>query len=205
VPRPVVEVSGPVALAPLLEPTAVTPLVGWLSRAPRRFLDDRRIWMPVAGAGVLLLLLAVVLGRGGSERAPAPAVARPAVTADQPAAGPAATVEIVITSIPEGAMVIDQASGERLGPTPYRERRPAAPGVRAFLLEKQGHQPEVVSVRTDVSSEAQVVLAALAPPPVPAVSPPPRAARPRTKKSVGVPANKEPAPVGDGSLDPFDK
>jgi eukaryotic-like serine/threonine-protein kinase len=202
VPRPIVEVSGPVALAPLLEPTAVTPLVGWLSRAPRRFFDDRRIWMPVAGAGILLLLLAVVLGRGGSARAPAPAVTRPAAATE---AGPAATVEIVITSIPDGAMVIDQANGERLGPTPYRDRRPAAPGVRAFLLEKEGHEPEVVSVRTDVSSEAQVVLAALAPPPAPAVSPPPRTGHPRTKKSVHPPANKPPPQVGDGSLDPFDK
>jgi len=191
--------SGPVQLAPLLEPTGVTSL-GWLARAPRRFLDDRRIWMPVAGAGVLLLLLALLLRRGGDER---PAE-RPRALAAPSAPAPPATVEIVLTSIPGGAMVIDQANGERLGPTPYRSRSAAAPGVRAFLLQKDGYEPEVVSVRTDVSSEAQVVLAALAPaPPTPSQ----QRARPRGKKPLSAPpgTKRPPGPVGDGSLHPFDK
>ena len=139
-PAPIAPESGPVALAPLLEPTGVTRLSDWLSRAPRRFLHDRRVWMPVAGAGVLLLLLALFLRRGGSADTP-DAPPPPAQTAVGAAAAgelveepPATTVEIVITSIPPGAMVIDQANGERLGPSPYRVRHAAAPGVRAFLL-----------------------------------------------------------------------
>ncbi len=211
-PRPgpvAVTQSGPVPLAPLLEPTGVTRLGDWLSRAPRRFLDDRRIWMPVAGAGVLLLLLALFLRGGGSDkRADAPAPPRPAASGTAVADVPQpATVEIVITSIPSGAMVIDQANGERLGPSPFRVRRPAAPGVRAFLLQMDGYEAEVVSMRTDVSSEAQVVLAAL-PPPAP-VPPPPRGSRPRPKKPPAVTPARQNRPgadqVGDGSLDPFDK
>ncbi len=212
-PAPVAPESGPVALAPLLEPTGVTRLSDWLSRAPRRFFDDRRVWMPVAGAGVLLLLLALFLRRGGSADTPE-ATAPPAQTAAGAAAAgelasepPATTVEIVITSIPPGAMVIDQANGERLGPSPYRVRHPASPGMRAFLLQMKGYEPEVVSVRTDVSSEAQVVLAQLA-----AAPPPGSAARPRSKPKKPAAAaqplpRKKPAgaPVGDGSLDPFDK
>jgi serine/threonine protein kinase len=203
IPRPPMAVpaikSGPVQLAPLLEPTGVTSL-GWLARAPRRFLDDRRIWMPVAGAGVLLLLLALFL-RGGADRP----TERSRSLAQATSPAPPATVEIVLTSIPAGAMVIDQATGERLGPTPYRARRDAAPGVRAFLLQKDGYEPEVVSVRTDVSSEAQVVLAALAPPP--ATTETPLRMRARSKKPQSAPpfTKKSPAPVGDGSLDPFDK
>ena len=119
-----------------------------------------------------------------------------------------ATVEIVITSIPSGAMVIDQANGERLGLSPFRTRRPAAPGVRAFLLQMDGYEAEVVSMRTDVSSEAQVVLAALPPPPAP-IAPPPRGSRPRAKKPPASAPAKQSRPgteqVGDGSLDPFDK
>ncbi len=202
VPAPPVQ-SGPVPLAPLLEPTGVTSL-GWLARAPRRFLDDRRIWMPVAGAGVLLLLLALFMRRGAGERPaePARAIAVPTAPA------PPSSVEIVLTSIPDGAMVIDQSNGERLGPTPYRARQPAARGNRAFLLQKEGYEPEVVSVRTDVSSEAQVVLAELAAPPPPPVAAPQRVGRPRAKKPFAAPppiTQKPPGPVGDGSLDPFDK
>ena len=203
--------SGPVALAPLLEPTSLTPL-GWLKAAPRRFLDDRRIWMPVAGAGVLLLLLALFM-RGGGERAsresPLPP-AHPVAAAGGAAASEPATVEIVITSIPSGAMVIDQANGERLGPSPYRARQPAADGVRAYLLQLDGYQPEVVSMRTDVSSEAQVVLELLPPPAPPAPPPGATRPRPRAKKPAAGAAPPRPtrpgaAPVGDGSLDPFDK
>jgi serine/threonine-protein kinase len=209
-PAPPVTHSGPVALAPLLEPTGVTRLGDWLSRAPRRFLDDRRIWMPVAGAGVLLLLLALFLRGGGSDKkADAPPPPRPmaSVTAAADVPEPA-TVEIVITSIPSGAMVIDQANGERLGPSPFRARRPAAPGVRAFLLQMDGYEAEVVSMRTDVSSEAQVVLAAL-PPPAP-VAPAPHTTRPRPRRpGAATPTAKPPGQgadqVGDGSLDPFDK
>ena len=161
--------SGPVALAPLLEPTGVTRLGDWLSRAPRRFLDDRRIWMPVAGAGVLLLLLALALRGGGSDETPEESVAVQAAPDIAVEATPApASVEIVITSIPAGAMVIDQANGERLGRSPFRIRRPAATGTRTFLLQMEGYEPKIVSVRTDVSSEAQVVLAAPTPPTPPA-------------------------------------
>ncbi|HEU5055538.1 MAG TPA: hypothetical protein VFU21_03410, partial [Kofleriaceae bacterium] len=154
--------SGPVALAPLLEPTALTPL-GWLKSAPRRFVDDRRVWMPVAGAGVLLLLLALLLrgGGGGDGVQPAPPAAPARALAPEPAPPSPASVEIVITTIPSGAMVIDQANGERLGRSPFRARRPASTGVRAYLLQLDGFEPEVVSMRTDVSSEAQVVLAPL--------------------------------------------
>ncbi len=208
---PPVAPSDPMALAPLLEPTGVTRLGDWLSRAPRRFLDDRRIWMPVAGAGVLLLLLALLLRGGGGDKPPdappkPPSLASSAAPVEAP---PPATVEIVITSIPAGAMVIDQANGERLGPSPFRVRRPAAPGARAFLLQMDGYEPEVVSVRTDVSSEAQVVLAAL-PAPAPPAAPPTSRPRPHPRK----PATAAPpakggaagaAEVGDGSLDPLDK
>ena len=221
-PGPMTPGSAPTALAPLLEPTTLTPL-DWLKSAPRRFLDDKRIWMPVAGAGVLLLLLALVLRGGGGERSnkpDAPVPARPTATSTPGAepAPPPATVEIVITSIPSGAMVIDQANGERLGPSPFRVRRPAAPGVRAFLLQLEGFEPEVVSIRTDVSSEAQVVLAPLPPAtaepppptaPPPAAPPPATRPRPRQKRSTmpGAAKPQKPgdAPVGDGSLDPFDK
>jgi len=195
--------SGPVALAPLLEPTAVTPLAAWLSRAPRRFLDDRRIWMPVAGAGVLLLLLALFLRRGGSERpAEPPRAVESSATSSTEESAPA-TVEIVITSIPTGATVKD-ASGQVLGPSPYRVRRPAAAGFRVFLLEKDGFEPETVSVRSDVSSEAQVVLDPRAAPVRPPSAPTTSRPRPRTRKPVSS-SPKKPAPVGDGSLDPFDK
>jgi hypothetical protein len=156
--------SDPTALAPLLEPTAATRL-DWLKSAPRRFLDDRRIWMPVAGAGVLLLLLALVMRSGGdhTKKPDALAPARPIAptTAGGEDAPPPASVELVITSIPSGAMVIDEANGERLGPSPFRVRRPATPGVRTFVLKLDGFEPEVVTIRTDVSSEAQVVLAPL--------------------------------------------
>jgi eukaryotic-like serine/threonine-protein kinase len=221
-PGPLTPGSSPTALAPLLEPTTLTPL-DWLKRAPRRFLDDKRIWMPVAGAGVLLLLLALILWGGGGDRTSKPEVPAPArpgaATSDTGAdpAPPSATVEIVITSIPSGAMVIDQANGERLGPSPFRVRRPAAAGVRAFVLQLDGFEPEVVSIRTDVSSEAQVVLDPLPsatdqPPPTapPPTAPPPTSRpRPRPKRSTppAAPKAQKPgdAPVGDGSLDPFDK
>jgi serine/threonine-protein kinase len=206
VPRPPIAApalkSGPVQLAPLLEPTGAHSF-SWLARAPRRFLDDRRIWMPVAGAGVLLLLLALILRGGEGDRTAEPPKKAPAA-ASSPA--PRATVEIVLTSIPDGAMVIDQGNGERLGPTPYRARIAATPGVRAFLLQMEGYEPEVVSVRTDVSSEAQVVLATR--PARPASPSPPAPRIPlRGKKSPPPPpiTKKPPAAVGDGSLDPFDK
>jgi serine/threonine protein kinase len=206
------EVTPPVALAPLLEPTSVTPLA-WLSRAPRWFLHDWRIWMPVAGAGVLLLLLAISLG-GTGRSSTAPAV--PAPPPGPPAAAaaePQPTVEIVITSIPPGAEVMDQASGQRLGRSPFRVRRPPASGHSTFVLVKDGFEAETVSVRSDVSSEAQVVLAALPEPAVPAIAParskPPRPIRrergdpPPAEKPAEKPAGGD--KVGDGALDPFEK
>ncbi|HXU04078.1 MAG TPA: serine/threonine-protein kinase [Polyangia bacterium] len=118
----------------------------------------RAVWFGVAAAGVAAVALFVGLRRAPSSSAPqaaapvapavvvpaaafapAPAAAAPAIVA---AAAAPATVEIVVDSTPEGAMV--DADGIAIGTTPMKWQVVPAGKPRTLTFKLRGYRSEVV-------------------------------------------------------------
>ena len=79
---------------------------------------------------------------------PSPPTAPPAA-ASPPAPKPAATIAVSIASEPAGARVVRERDGADIGVTPFKESRPAAPGVEKMRLELDGYRPELLVVPLD--------------------------------------------------------
>ena len=103
----------------------------------------------------------------GAASAPAPAVAGGDApgAAPAPAAGDVAPgsemlgmVRFTIDSDPSGAEVFRQGQSQRLGRTPYSVKQQPEPGYATFELRLEGYEPELISVRTDKSSESRATL-----------------------------------------------
>ncbi len=110
-------------------------------------------------------------GDGGSPTAPSPAASQaaasdqPAPADDEPMLG---MVRLIIDSEPSGAEVFRQGQPQRLGRTPYSVKQPPEEGYATFELRLPGYEPELISMRSDKSSESRATLRRLGAPRPPA-------------------------------------
>jgi serine/threonine-protein kinase len=123
-----------------------------------------------AGLGLLVVVLGVVVAsRGGKHHAsPAPkAVAQPSLPpetkpqvepAAQPIAAPPADVEIVLSTLPSGAEVIEGT--ERLGVAPLHLKRPRSETPIRLVLRRAGYREEAREIVPTADKDIEVVLQA---------------------------------------------
>jgi len=128
----------------------------------------------LAGAAVLIALLAAGGWMATKKLAPAGGAGTKTATADepQPGAGTArpdkkvpATIQLNIDSEPSGASVMDVAGGTSLGSTPLMMVRPAADRTLTVRVEKSGFVPSTLELSLARDTREMVSLAAVAPPP----------------------------------------
>ena len=90
------------------------------------------------------------IGRALAEAvSAAPAVAEPAAPA---------SLEVEITSDPQGAAVLDAASGDELGVTPLTLQRAAGVGAGALTLRRDGYEDAALTIDADVKRSYAVSL-----------------------------------------------
>jgi serine/threonine protein kinase len=190
-----------------------------------------RRWVPWLIAGLLAvaagIALAMAIVRVSSEEdevaqapaieeeapEPAGAAALPEAVADAAPSGPIVrelsppaddTVELVILSTPDGAMVYREADGVRLGKTPLPVRVRRGQGEAAFIVRRNGYHSERVAVPVDQNQEVRVALRGKGERPAPDPSPTITTTPTETKAA----PNAAPAPEKrkrgkDDALDPF--
>ncbi len=146
-----------------------------------------------AGAGALVLaVVGIALAVHKPDKAPAPTpppiVAAPVAATPPPKPAAPASVELRVTSTPEGAEVFRAADGVLLGLTPFTEKAPPVSGTAVFRLKLAGYDDGRAELPADRDGTATVELV-------------------RTHVKAAHPGHGDhPAPrkrVGDGAVNPF--